>query len=107
MRTEDMSNEDLIKELLLRYSNNDGAKTININVENINKDNLRLFTIKEVSERLKMNRAAVYELIKSGNLQALKLGSLKVTSLELERFIKEATGKDFSDLENVIDLVCN
>ena len=53
MRTEDMSNEDLIKELLLRYSNNDGAKTININVENINKDNLRLFTIKEVSERLK------------------------------------------------------
>lgn len=52
-----------------------------------------------------MNTTDTYKLIKSGNLQALKLGSLKVTSLELERFIKEATGKDFSDLENVKDLV--
>lgn len=101
----DLSNEDLIKELFLRFSEGNTSSVVNINVENINKDNLRLFTIREVAERLKMNRAAVYELIKSGNLQALKLGSLKVSSYELERFIKEATGKDFSDLENVIDLV--
>lgn len=66
---------------------------------------MELLTIKEVSKRLKMNTTDTYKLIKSGNLQALKLGSLKVTSLELERFIKEATGKDFSDLENVKDLV--
>lgn len=104
MRIEDIPDEELIRALLFRCANNDKEKTININIENVNKDYLRLFTIREVAERLKMNRAAVYELIRSRNLQALKLGSLKVTSLELERFIKEATGKDFSDLENVIDL---
>lgn len=65
---------------------------------------MELFTIREVSKRLKMNTSDTYKLIKSGNLQALKLGSLKVTSYELERFIREATGKDFTDLSNVTKL---
>ena len=46
-----------------------------------------------------------HKLIKAGHLQALKLGSLKVTSFELERFIREASGKDFSDLNNVTQYV--
>ena len=66
---------------------------------------MELLTIKDVSKKLKMNTTDTYKLIKSGNLQALKLGSLKVSSYELERFIREATGKDFSDLENVKELV--
>ena len=66
---------------------------------------MELLTIKEVSKRLKMNATDTYKLIKSGNLQALKLGSLKVSSYELERFIREATGKDFTDLDNVKELV--
>lgn len=103
----DLSNEDLIKELLFRFSIGNRAGVVNINIENVNKDNLRLFTIKEVSERLKMNVTDTYKLIKSGRLTALKLGSLKVTAAELERFIKEANGKDFTDLNNVVDLVCN
>ena len=65
---------------------------------------MELFTIKEESKRLKMNTSDTYKLIKSGNLQALKLGSLKVASYELERFIREATGKDFTDLSNVTEL---
>ena len=65
---------------------------------------MELLTIKDVSKKLKMNTSDTYKLIKSGNLQALKLGSLKVSSYELERFIREATGKDFSDLENVKEL---
>ena len=65
---------------------------------------MELLTIREVSKRLKMNTSDTYKLIKSGNLQALKLGSLKVTSYELERFIREATGKDFTDLSNVTEL---
>ena len=65
---------------------------------------MELFTIREVSKRLKMNTSDTYKLIKSGNLQDLKLGSLKVTSYELERFIREATGKDFTDLSNVTEL---
>lgn len=65
---------------------------------------MELLTIKDVSKKLKMNTSDTYKLIKSGNLQALKLGSLKVSSYELERFIRDATGKDFSDLENVKEL---
>lgn len=66
---------------------------------------MQLYTIKEVSKILKMNITDTYKLIKSGNLQALKLGSLKVSSYELERFIREANGKDFSDLNDVKELI--
>lgn len=65
---------------------------------------MELLTIKEVSKRLKLNVSDTYKLIKAGHLKALKLGSLKVTSCELERFIKECTGKDYSDLNNVKEL---
>ncbi|CAG9702670.1 HTH_17 domain-containing protein [Clostridium neonatale] len=62
---------------------------------------MELLTIKEVSKKLKLNVSDTYKLIRAGHLQALKLGALKVTSLELDRFIKESSGKDFSDLNNV------
>lgn len=66
---------------------------------------MELLTIKEVSKKLKINVNLVYKLIKAGHLKALKLGCLKVTSLEFERFLIEANGKDFSDLNNVVDFV--
>lgn len=66
---------------------------------------MELFTIAEVAKILKVNPNYVYELIKHRHLVALKLGAKKVTSFELERFIKNASGKDFSDLDNVTDLV--
>ena len=66
---------------------------------------MELFTVKEVSKMLKMNVTDTHKLIKAGHLQSLKLGSLKVTSFELERFIREASGKDFSDLNNVTQYV--
>ena len=62
---------------------------------------MELLTIKEVSKKLKLNVSDTYKLIRAGHLQALKLGALKVTSLELDRFIKESSRKDFSDLNNV------
>lgn len=65
---------------------------------------MELFTIKEVSKKLKLNVSDTYKLIRAGHLQALKLGALKVTSLELEKFIRESSGKDFSDLNNVKEL---
>ena len=64
---------------------------------------MELFTVKEVSKKLRINVTDTYKLIRAGHLQALKLGSLKVTSFELERFIREASGKDFSDLNNVTE----
>jgi len=65
---------------------------------------MELHTIKEVSKKLKINVSDTYKLIKAGHLQVLKLGALKVTSLELERFIANAGGKDYSDLNNVKEL---
>lgn len=64
---------------------------------------MELFTVKEVSKKLRINVTDTYKLIKAGHLQALKLGSLKVTSFELERFIREASGKDFTDLNNITE----
>lgn len=75
---------------------------------NINQNkSVELFTIAEVSRKLKVNVNYVYTLIKVGHLSALKLGSLKVTSTELERFINYSVGKDFSDLNNITDLKFN
>lgn len=63
-----------------------------------------IYTVTELSKRLKINRHLVYDLIRKGHLTALKLGSLKVTRDELERFLKEYNGKDLSDLDNVVEL---
>lgn len=63
-----------------------------------------LLTVKEVSKILKVNVSFVYELINKGHLKALKLGSMKVTNVELDRFILNASGNDFSNLDNVVPL---
>lgn len=65
---------------------------------------LYLLTVKEVAERLRVNVNYVYELIKKGHIEALRLGSMKITNAELDRFISNASGNDFSDLENVVPL---
>lgn len=65
---------------------------------------LELLTISDIASKLKVNVNLVYKLIKAGHLKALKLGCLKVTTLELERFLKEASGKDFTELNNVKSL---
>lgn len=64
----------------------------------------RLHPVSEIAEILGINRNDVYELIKHGHLKALKLGRLKVSTFELEDFMKRNAGKDFSDLANVKDL---
>ncbi|OOM69514.1 helix-turn-helix domain protein [Clostridium sp. BL-8] len=62
---------------------------------------MELFTIKEVSKKLRINPTDTYKLIKSGHISALKLGSLKVASCELDRFIVDSIGKDYSLLNDV------
>ncbi|MFR3820878.1 MULTISPECIES: helix-turn-helix domain-containing protein [Hungatella] len=47
-----------------------------------------LYTVKETSEILKVNKGIVYNLIKSGELPHLVLGSIKVRGTDLERFIQ-------------------
>ena len=68
---------------------------------------MELLTVKEVSKILKINVSDTYKLIKKGYIEALKLGSLKVTRTELENFLVFAAGKDFSDLDNVKPLDLN
>lgn len=66
---------------------------------------MELFTIMEVAKKLKTTKAVIYNLIKAKHITALKLGNMKVTGYELERFIKECQGKDYSDMDNVKELV--
>ena len=63
-----------------------------------------LYTVAEVSEIFKINKNAVYELINHGLLQGLKLGAMKITKLEILRFLDTYNGKNLDDLDNIKDL---
>lgn len=60
-----------------------------------------LLEVAEVAKRLKCNRNKVYELIKSGMLQGLKLGRMKVSTIELDNFMVRNLGNDLTDPFNV------
>jgi len=47
-----------------------------------------LYTVKETSEVLKVNKGIVYNLVRSGELPHLVLGSIKIRGTDLERFIQ-------------------
>ncbi len=63
-----------------------------------------IYTVKEVSEILKVNVNMVYSLIKKGLLPAMKLGSLKIRKTSLENFLATYDGYDLSDLDNIVKL---
>lgn len=63
-----------------------------------------LYTVDEVAVVIKTNTNYVYSLIKAGHLEALKLGRLKVRKSEVERFLKEAQGYDYTDPLDVKEL---
>lgn len=64
-----------------------------------------LLDITQVSKLLKCNRNKVYELINSGALQGLKLGRVKVSSIELQNFLVRNNGMDISDPYNIKPLI--
>lgn len=63
-----------------------------------------LYTVEEVAALLKVNKNAVYDLIRKGLLTALKLGRLKITKGTLLKFLMDYNGKDLSDLDDVKEL---
>lgn len=65
----------------------------------------KVYTVKEVSELLKVNINTVHKFRKSGLIKFMKLGSYKVRESSLEEFLEKYDGKDVSDPENVRDLV--
>ena len=60
-----------------------------------------LLEVAEVAKRLKCNKNTVYDLIKSGQLVGLKLGRMKVSSMELDDFLRRNAGNDLTDPLNV------
>ena len=46
-----------------------------------------LLSVSEVAKMLKVNRNFVYNLIKNGELEAVKIGSIKVKQEALNRYI--------------------
>ena len=61
---------------------------------------MELYTVTEVSKILKVNKNAVYDLIRNGYIKTLKYGVIKIPSTEVESFINKWTGYDLSDLKN-------
>ena len=48
----------------------------------------KLFTVSEVAKLLKVNRNFVYDLIRNGELEAVKVGSIKVTKDALNKYLQ-------------------
>jgi len=63
-----------------------------------------LYTVPEVAKILKVDQHKVYDLIDKKIIIGLKLGRLKVTKIELLRFLRDYAGKDLSDLDNIKEL---
>lgn len=63
-----------------------------------------LYTVSETAELLKVNRNSVYELLRKNIIRGIKIGSLKITRVELLEFLEKNNGKDLSDLDNIKEL---
>lgn len=64
-----------------------------------------LLTVTQAASLLQTQENAVYSLIKAGKVRALKLGNLKIRRQEIDRFLAEGEGYDFSDPQHVRPLV--
>lgn len=60
-----------------------------------------LYTVKEVSTIMHTNTGYVYQLINTGLLPALKLGSYKIRHETLMKFLDDYDGYDLSDPSNI------
>lgn len=72
-------------------------ETIKENLE----DSLRCYSVEEVARQfLHIETASVRKLIKAGELNAIKFSSkgLKIPANELQRFLTENAGRDFTDI---------
>lgn len=47
-----------------------------------------LYTVTEVAKLLKVNRNFVYDLIRKGELEAVRIGSIKVRKDAVERYVE-------------------
>lgn len=50
---------------------------------------IMLLTVSEVAKMLKVNRNFVYKIIHNGELEAVNVGSIKVTKQALEKYLEK------------------
>lgn len=60
-------------------------------------ENKPLLTIKEVAEIINCNVSFVYKLNEAKVIKMMKLGSLKMRRIELDRFLEQIEGMDYTD----------
>ena len=48
-----------------------------------------LYTVREVANLLKVNRNFVYDIIKRGEVRAIRVGSMKIRHDDLEAYINQ------------------
>lgn len=65
----------------------------------------KLYSIKEVSQILRVTPRYAYELVYRGLLPAIKLGSLKVRPEDIDAFLDKYSGYDLSDPTDVMPLL--
>lgn len=65
------------------------------------KNEKMIYTVKEVSEILRINKNSVYNLIHCGVIKTIKLGRQKITNKSLKEFLETYDGYDLSDLNNI------
>lgn len=63
-----------------------------------------LYTVKEVSEILKINVTYVHKLRKAGLLPFMKLGTYKVREETLKEFLEKYENYDLTDPDNIKEL---
>lgn len=60
----------------------------------------QLFSVKEASRVLKIGEGTTRSLIRSGQLRAMNLNGAKIRGSELDRFMAQAEGMDYTDIEH-------
>ena len=65
----------------------------------------KLYSIKEVSQILRVTPRYAYDLVYRGLLPAIKLGSLKVRPEDIDAFLDKYNGYDLSNPADVMPLL--
>ena len=89
--------ENEVKKQISEAKPKEIIKETTITKENL-EDSLKCYTVKEVSKFIGIAESDVRKLIVSGELRAIKFRSIKVPAIELERFLQNSTGRDFTGI---------
>ncbi len=64
-----------------------------------------VYTVPELATLLHTTNTTVRSLIKCGHIRAMKLGEIKVSQQEVERFLNESVNVDYTDPTNLKPVV--